>query len=195
MFCALFFTVFSPIAVLYTSCGPSTVLRRIWTVIIYAVNRVFWCWPISHILYKSTHIHPPFTYIYTATSIILICIIIFVPTAVNHAAPRFIHACIAKPVFVYPFIKAVGVVASTALCIRVSKRRAPNYCSVPTHAFAFPIGYTFSSPVVGNHSKPSTTRSRSVFYFSRPNIGIHLKHKRHFIKNTGEIQCPAQELK
>jgi hypothetical protein len=82
---------FSGIAVLYGAINPATIVGRIISIVINAINRIGWVRTFSHIGEKvSKRFSPTITYFNPSAAIVFKALVFWVVAALFHLAPNFI---------------------------------------------------------------------------------------------------------
>jgi hypothetical protein len=84
-------------------CCPSTIFRRIITIIVNTFKASALEWNFAHIREKVRKIVPTITKLYAAPTVVFICRIIRVITAIENRPPALIQRMIREPVFVSLF--------------------------------------------------------------------------------------------
>lgn len=79
-------------------CRPTTIGRRIWSVIILALKRVFARRWIAHVIKKVFKLEPAFTDTYSPSAVVVVLVMNWIVTPSFHAKPPPVNVCFAQPV-------------------------------------------------------------------------------------------------
>lgn len=139
--------VFTPLSGLFDTSRPSTIVRRVWAIVVDAINAVDWRWSSSHVSQECLKgIQPAVTDANTPRSVSVITVAVGIAAALLNVRPRRIFrglSVLAR----FSVLKVTPSTVTTASSgVSTSQDMAIHYFglaaiaeAIPVRAFAFPI--------------------------------------------------------